>query len=160
MSASRSAAARVYAAALLSSHPHTALAAAAMSQPQSSQASSSSAGPAGLGLMSSMSPECTPLKHRYDACFHSWLVDYLALPGSGTAPAAAQSKESSSSSMWGRGKKEQAPAAGQDEAAKRQSLKERLDGECGGMWEEYRKCVTVSRSRQAEWRCTAAVCHI
>jgi hypothetical protein len=93
-----------------------------------------------------MSPECTPLKHRYDACFHSWLVDYLALPGSGTAPAAAQSKESSSSSMWGRGKKEQAPAAGQDEAAKRQSLKERLDGECGGMWEEYRKCVTVSRS--------------
>ncbi|KAN0064380.1 hypothetical protein ACQY0O_002577 [Thecaphora frezii] len=36
-------------------------------------------GPAGLGVISSMSPECTPLKHRYDSCFDKWFTDYLAI---------------------------------------------------------------------------------
>ena len=30
-----------------------------------------------LGQMNSMSPECTPLKHKYDNCFHTWFKDYL-----------------------------------------------------------------------------------
>jgi hypothetical protein len=33
-----------------------------------------------LGVMPSMSAECTPLKHRYDACFNKWFEDYLGLP--------------------------------------------------------------------------------
>ncbi|KAI9634738.1 uncharacterized protein MKK02DRAFT_37617 [Dioszegia hungarica] len=27
--------------------------------------------------MESLSPECTPLKHRYDSCFNSWFEGYL-----------------------------------------------------------------------------------
>ena len=34
--------------------------------------------------MNSLSPECTPLKHKYDACFNRWFDSYLqlvSLPG-------------------------------------------------------------------------------
>lgn len=36
-------------------------------------------GAAGLGAIASLSPDCTPLKHRYDSCFNLWLKDYLAI---------------------------------------------------------------------------------
>ncbi|KAK6903911.1 hypothetical protein L486_03487 [Kwoniella mangroviensis CBS 10435] len=43
--------------------------------------------------MESLSPECTPLKHRYDSCFNAWFEGYLQ-----PALAAASSLSSSSTS--------------------------------------------------------------
>ncbi|WVF69991.1 hypothetical protein IAT40_004776 [Kwoniella sp. CBS 6097] len=41
--------------------------------------------------MESLSPECTPLKHRYDSCFNAWFEGYLqpALAASASSSASA-----------------------------------------------------------------------
>ncbi|WVQ69075.1 uncharacterized protein L199_007287 [Kwoniella botswanensis] len=47
--------------------------------------------------MESLSPECTPLKHRYDSCFNAWFEGYLqpALAAASSSPSSSSSSTSS-----------------------------------------------------------------
>ncbi|WWC59426.1 uncharacterized protein I303_101982 [Kwoniella dejecticola CBS 10117] len=47
--------------------------------------------------MESLSPECTPLKHKYDSCFNAWFEGYLQ-PALASAAAGADTISSNSSS--------------------------------------------------------------
>lgn len=115
----------------------------------------------GLGVMPSMSAECTPLKHRYDACFNKWFEDYLGLPASASSSSSASTSASKSdaeasnrdsgvSGLFSRAKSSVTPSQSPDE---RKRLRERLDGDCGPFWKEYQSCVLVSTKRYwpKEW---------
>jgi TRIAP1/MDM35 family protein len=71
----------------------------------------------------SLSPECTPLKHEYDACFNTWFDGYLE-----PAIANANTKKS--------------PQAHRIEYSKQK--KEEYDRKCGNIWAQYKDCVQVS----------------
>ena len=108
--------------------------------------SSSNSHSSGLGVMPSMSAECTPLKHRYDACFNKWFEDYLGLPApsppSSSAGGARDSGVSGFFSQSGSSARRSEPSQ-----SDRRRLRDRLDGECGAMWKEYQSCVLVSQQR-------------
>ncbi|PWN18691.1 hypothetical protein BCV69DRAFT_301166 [Microstroma glucosiphilum] len=139
-------------------------------EPSSSSSSSSlSAGPASLGQMSSLSPECTPLKHRYDQCFNRWFEHYLQVttPGSslsstsGSQATTADGQNAAASarkrSFWSRGggsntasNEEEGgrgaavvagAAAGPEEMERRRKLRDDLETQCGGLFGEYKGCV-------------------
>ncbi|KAH6906640.1 mitochondrial distribution/morphology family 35/apoptosis [Coprinopsis sp. MPI-PUGE-AT-0042] len=65
-------------------------------------------------MAESLSPECTPLKIKYDTCFNSWFEGYLE-------PAVAASPS--------------------QRAAYSKQKAEEFQKNCGGIWEDYRKCV-------------------
>ncbi|KAG6837166.1 hypothetical protein H0H93_013756 [Arthromyces matolae] len=67
-------------------------------------------------MADSLSPECTPLKLEYDACFNAWFEGYLE-------PAVAASSSRS-----------QREAYSQRKAAE-------FNEKCGKIWERYRACV-------------------
>ncbi|WWC87070.1 uncharacterized protein L201_001956 [Kwoniella dendrophila CBS 6074] len=50
--------------------------------------------------MESLSPECTPLKHRYDSCFNAWFEGYLqpALDASSSSSSSSSSVSATSTS--------------------------------------------------------------
>ncbi|TEB27787.1 hypothetical protein FA13DRAFT_1599636, partial [Coprinellus micaceus] len=66
-------------------------------------------------MASSLSPECTPLKTQYDACFNSWFEGYLE-------PAVAASSTKN-----------------RQEYSKRKA--EEYEQKCGKIWREYKACV-------------------
>lgn len=66
-------------------------------------------------MASSLSPECTPLKANYDACFNSWFEGYL----------------------------EPAMSAGTDRTEYSKRKAEEYQQKCGKVWEEYKACVQV-----------------
>ncbi|KAG1786757.1 mitochondrial distribution/morphology family 35/apoptosis [Suillus fuscotomentosus] len=68
----------------------------------------------------SLSPECTPLKHEYDACFNTWFEGYLE-----PAIANANTKGHSQSQRIEYSKQK----------------KEEYDRKCGSIWAEYKDCV-------------------
>jgi hypothetical protein len=77
------------------------------------------------GMAHSLSPECTPLKHEYDACFNTWFEGYLE-------PAIANANTKGHS---------------QDQRIHYSKLKkEEYDRKCGSIWEKYKDCVQVSTS--------------
>ncbi|PWN41608.1 hypothetical protein IE81DRAFT_291605 [Ceraceosorus guamensis] len=87
--------------------------------------------------MDSMSAACTPLKHKYDACFTNWFVEYLGLPQDASdGPKVASSDSFGSAGFWSRGK-----SAGGEGSDRRTALREKLEGECGAVWSAYRDCV-------------------
>ncbi|GAC97367.1 hypothetical protein PHSY_004952 [Pseudozyma hubeiensis SY62] len=118
-------------------------------------------GAAGLGSISSLSPECTPLKHRYDSCFNLWFKDYLAIgddqireqqrqgeaSGSGTAqPAASNSGKKRSSwfsdaSSSSSGSTRASSIAEPDVESSKRAIMERYDRDCGKLFNEYQACV-------------------
>ncbi len=69
-------------------------------------------------MADSLSPECTPLKHKYDSCFNEWFEGYLepAIAASATQP--------------------------EREAYSRQQAAE-FEAKCGKIWVEYKTCVQV-----------------
>jgi TRIAP1/MDM35 family protein len=69
-------------------------------------------------MAESLSPECTPLKHKYDTCFNAWFEGYLE-----PAVAASSSKQQ------------------QQEYSKRKA--DEFQETCGKVWESYRECVQV-----------------
>jgi Uncharacterised protein family (UPF0203) len=69
-------------------------------------------------MASSLSPQCTPLKHAYDSCFNAWFEGYLE-------PAVAASSNP-----------EQRSAFSKQKAAE-------FERSCGKIWEQYRDCVQV-----------------
>lgn len=69
----------------------------------------------------SLSPECTPLKQAYDACFNTWFEGYLE-------PAIAHSKN--------------VPPGQRNEYAKKKA--EEFDQKCGAIWGQYKECMQVS----------------
>jgi len=77
-------------------------------------------------MASSLSPECTPLKHAYDQCFNSWFEGYLQ-------PAIQSTASSSSASSTP--KEEDRRAYSKRKAAE-------FEEKCGKVWETYRACVT------------------
>lgn len=72
-------------------------------------------------MASSLSEECTPLKHEYDACFNSWFEGYLE-------PLTANEN----------GSRDQA-------AAQKHTQEKALEYErnCGKVWQSYRDCLKV-----------------
>ncbi|GJJ08494.1 hypothetical protein Clacol_002712 [Clathrus columnatus] len=72
----------------------------------------------GIEMASSLSPECTPLKLKYDACFNAWFEGYL---------------EPITEGLNLDQKKERAA----------QKAKEYED-KCGHLWESYRTCLQSS----------------
>ncbi|CAO1639370.1 unnamed protein product [Sympodiomycopsis kandeliae] len=108
----------------------------------SSPSSSSAAGPAGLGQMSSLSPECTPLKHRYDTCFNSWFEEYLSLGTDSSASSSSSTATPSGSSFWGRSSSANSSNSTMlDSKEKRKQLRLELDGKCGEVLKSYQDCV-------------------
>ncbi|EAU92502.1 hypothetical protein CC1G_00721 [Coprinopsis cinerea okayama7 len=65
-------------------------------------------------MAESLSPECTPLKLKYDSCFNSWFEGYLE-------PAVA--------------------ATPKERAAYSKKKAEEFQKKCGSVWEQYRECV-------------------
>jgi len=66
-------------------------------------------------MAESLDPKCTPLKHKYDACFNTWFEGYL----------------------------QQLPP-GLKETEREQRIKTKNDEynqKCGKVWEAYRTCV-------------------
>ncbi|OCF37498.1 hypothetical protein I316_00622 [Kwoniella heveanensis BCC8398] len=49
--------------------------------------------------MESLSPECTPLKHRYDSCFNAWFEGYLQPALAASASASVSTSASSSENL-------------------------------------------------------------
>lgn len=105
----------------------------------------------GLGVMPSMSSECTPLKHKYDACFNRWFEEYLGLPppaaSSASSPSSTSSDASSDSGVSGFFTRRKGSGTGEAKGAdpnERKRLRDRLEGDCGAMWKEYQGCVLVS----------------
>lgn len=114
--------------------------------------------------MSSLSAECTPLKHKYDGCFNLWFQEYLGIPsdssvgGEGSVSAAAGSSASPERKrrFWGGGgaskdvSGETGATAGVTMSAaeattKRAQLRGDLEGRCGALFREYQTCVKVRR---------------
>ena len=85
-----------------------------------------------LGQMNSMSPECTPFKHKYDDCFHTWFKDYLDMSSSVNVEPSSPPKQN----PWP-GRDKQAPPSDLT------SLRERYETDCGKLFEEYQACVQV-----------------
>ena len=85
-----------------------------------------------LGQMNSMSPECTPLKHKYDNCFHTWVKDYLDM----SSYAKADPSSPPNQNPWP-SRVSQAPPS--DLA----TLRERYETDCGKLFEKYQACIKV-----------------
>uniref|UniRef100_V5GM32 Uncharacterized protein n=2 Tax=Kalmanozyma brasiliensis (strain GHG001) TaxID=1365824 RepID=V5GM32_KALBG len=123
-------------------------------------------GAAGLGAISSLSPECTPLKHRYDACFNLWFKDYLSIGDdqireqqrqSESSASGATTPSSLSSSSSSGGKKRSGwfsdssstssastsatSLGGGDIEAKKHAIMDRYDRDCGKLFKDYQACV-------------------
>lgn len=76
-----------------------------------------------IAMAHSLSPECTPLKHAYDACFNTWFEGYLE-------PAIEHPRN---------------VLPGQrNEYAKKKA--EEFEQKCGVVWAQYKECVQVSVS--------------
>lgn len=91
--------------------------------------------PLPLGQMESMAPECTPLKEKYDTCFHTWFKDYLDV-----------------SSVLHEGASNQADrwhvrgslfSASNNQVHKIAALRARYDNDCKSLFTEYQACVKV-----------------
>ncbi|PWZ00355.1 hypothetical protein BCV70DRAFT_199643 [Testicularia cyperi] len=140
----------------------------------SSSASSSTAtiigewesqGAAGLGAISSMSSECTPLKHRYDSCFDSWFKDYLAIGDgqileqqhrgasaspsqSDTRPTPPPPKKKGWFSDTSNASPEPATGSTSDMEERKRSIMERYDRDCGKLFADYQACVKKAISEK------------
>lgn len=90
-----------------------------------------------LGLMNSLSDECTPSKHNYDRCFNTWFKDYLEVASSGNVN---QSEQSSGS--WTNGFSRL--SSGHNRMEQRLSLlREQYEHDCGQLFSDYQACVRV-----------------
>ncbi|TFK45290.1 hypothetical protein OE88DRAFT_1598876, partial [Heliocybe sulcata] len=67
-------------------------------------------------MASSLSTECTPLKHEYDSCFNAWFEGYLE-------PALSAS------------------ASAEERTAYSKRKAEEYESTCGKVWVKYRECV-------------------
>lgn len=90
--------------------------------------------PSGLGQMDSLSPECTPLKHKYDQCFNDWFKNYLDTSSSMNPEDSSRSRMD----LWNT-----TGATAQSKLNKLSVLRERYDYDCGKLFAEYQACVKV-----------------
>ena len=92
-----------------------------------------------LGLMNSISADCTPSKHKYDQCFNAWFRDYLDVSsnmnGDDNSNRALTDMRTVSNSSQLSVSKKQANALA--------SLRERYENDCGRIYDEYQACVKV-----------------
>src|SRR5882762_4633338 len=99
-------------------------------------------------MASSMSPQCTPLKHAYDQCFNSWFEGYLqpAIGESANPSSAASSSLGASSSTSKNTKNGDRQAANSKEQERAYSKRkaEEFEEKCGKVWESYRTCIAVT----------------
>lgn len=148
-----------------SASPSTSSAAAAPVAVAVDEAEWQAKGAAGLGAISSLSPECTLLKHRYDSCFNPWFKDYLAIGDDQIreqqqqGEAAASEATSSAASSSGSKKRsswfsDSSSSSSSSTAAssisdshvqdKKQAIMDRYDRDCGKLFKDYQACVRVS----------------
>ncbi|KZT54174.1 hypothetical protein CALCODRAFT_439119 [Calocera cornea HHB12733] len=74
----------------------------------------------------SLKPECTPLKHKYDACFNAWFEGYLQ-PLSAPALAGGAAAK---------------PLTQEAREAAQRGKREEYERTCGKVWEAYRGCLS------------------
>lgn len=141
---------------------------AATSVPASASAAASAStgewetkGAAGLGAISSMSAECTPLKHRYDSCFNLWFKDYLAIGDDQIQEQQRRSQTSStaSSSTNAAGTKKKSgwfsdssssststdasSMADSDVEGRKNAIMQRYERDCAQLFKDYQACIKV-----------------
>lgn len=92
-----------------------------------------SKGAANLGVISSLAEECTPRKHKYDACFDLWFRDYLAIGDSQIAQQEAQHSAASTRNL----------KTDTDVEARKKSIMQRYENDCGSLFRDYQSCVKV-----------------
>ncbi|CDU22023.1 uncharacterized protein SPSC_00653 [Sporisorium scitamineum] len=123
-------------------------------------------GAAGLGAIASLSPDCTPLKHRYDSCFNLWLKDYLAIgddqirdqqrlseasargltaslasTSSGSSGGKKKSSWFSDSSSSSSSSTSASSLSDSDIESRKQTIMERYDRDCAKLFKNYQACV-------------------
>lgn len=121
-------------------------------------------GAAGLGSISSLSPNCTSLKHRYDSCFNLWFKDYLSIgddqireqqrQGEASAnrptPTLASTSSKKGSSWFSDTSSNSSSSTGasliseSDVESRKQAIIQRYDRDCGKLFKDYQACVRVS----------------
>ena len=79
-------------------------------------------------LMDSLTPRCTPLKHRYDKCFNDWFKDYLQVASNGDTD--------KSNGSWN--------AAGFFGGDKLGQLRVQYENDCGALFRDYQVCVQAA----------------
>src|ERR1700733_12561448 len=90
-------------------------------------------------MASSLSPQCTPLKHAYDKCFNSWFEGYLQPAIEESQPSNASSTSTSRNTGNGISEEETRRAYSKRKA-------QEFEEKCGKVWESYRACISVSVS--------------
>jgi TRIAP1/MDM35 family protein len=88
-------------------------------------------------MASSLSPECTPIKHAYDKCFNSWFEGYLQPAIEESQPSNASSTSTSRNTGNGISEEETRRAYSKRKA-------QEFEEKCGKVWESYRACISVS----------------
>ncbi|CDW96372.1 hypothetical protein [Sporisorium scitamineum] len=127
-------------------------------------------GAAGLGAIASLSPDCTPLKHRYDSCFNLWLKDYLAIgddqirdqqrlseasargltaslasTSSGSSGGKKKSSWFSDSSSSSSSSTSASSLSDSDIESRKQTIMERYDRDCAKLFKNYQACVRARK---------------
>ncbi len=142
---------------------------AATSVPASASAAASAStgewetkGAAGLGAISSMSAECTPLKHRYDSCFNLWFKDYLAIgddqiqdqqrrsqTSSSTASSSTNAAGTKKKSGWfsdsssSSTSTQASSTADSDVEGRKNAIMQRYERDCAQLFKDYQACIKV-----------------
>ncbi|KIS65654.1 uncharacterized protein UMAG_10993 [Mycosarcoma maydis] len=121
-------------------------------------------GAAGLGSISSLSPNCTSLKHRYDSCFNLWFKDYLSIgddqireqqrQGEASAnrptPTLASTSSKKGSSWFSDTSSNSSSSTGasliseSDVESRKQAIIQRYDRDCGKLFKDYQACVRTA----------------
>lgn len=73
-------------------------------------------------MASSLAPECTPLKRKFDSCFNSWFEGYINHAAPDKTPVGPE-------------------IAAREAAIQASALL--YDERCGALWKEYSKCLEV-----------------
>jgi len=100
-------------------------------------------------MASSLSPQCTPLKHAYDQCFNSWFEGYLqpatqessSNTPSDSAKSSSSGVSSSTSRKAGNGINQHSTSKEEARRAYSKRKAEEFEEKCGKVWKSYRTCI-------------------
>jgi TRIAP1/MDM35 family protein len=97
-------------------------------------------------MASSLSPQCTPLKHAYDQCFNSWFEGYLQPATQESSSNSSSGVSSSTSRKAGNGISQNSTSKEEARRAYSKRKAEEFEEKCGKVWKSYRTCIAVSLS--------------
>ena len=92
-----------------------------------------------LGLMNSISADCTPSKRKYDQCFNAWFRDYLDVSSNMSGD---DNSNRAGTNMWTMSNSSQLSVS-KKQADALATLRERYENDCGRIYDEYQACLKV-----------------